>query len=326
MGLAITILSLQLTGRKCKVIITKTPYRISFFGGGTDYPEWYEKHGGAVLSTTINKYSYVSVRKLTFHKKLRVIHSEDELCDNRDEVMHAVARETLKYLDIKTGYEIYHAGELPSKSGMGASSVFCVGLMRAFRPRKTPHAISGSAIYIERELMGSTCGDQDQMAAAYGGFNIITFPGHDVISVDENGIFKKLMLFWIGGARDASDVAKTYDFNNCKLTLYKMKEMVNKGATYLLADHDAFGALLDEAWWLKRQLSPVISNSIIDVHYSNAMNNGALGGKILGAGGGGFLLLYVPEEKQDRVKKTMGLMHIPIRYEPNGSQIIYKED
>jgi D-glycero-alpha-D-manno-heptose-7-phosphate kinase len=304
------------------VVITKTPYRVSFLGGGTDFPEYYNKYGGAVLSATINKYSYVSVRKLTFHKKIRIISSEDEIVDHRDDLMNIVARKTLKYLGIEHEYEIYHGGELPDRSGMGASSVFCVGLLKAFMDMSNSR-LAETAIYIERDLMGYAGGDQDQVAAAYGGFNVIRFPGTYVTPVRENGIFKKLMLFHTGVRNKNTNIIETYDLNHPCLHL--MRSFAEDGIKYLNSDHDSFGDLLNTAWIEKRQLSDKISNPVIDVHYDTAMKNGALGGKLLGAGGGGFLLFYVPVEKQEQVKKALGLLHVPIDFEPNGSQIIYKE-
>ena len=308
------------------MIITRTPYRISFFGGGTDYSVWYNKHGGCVLSSTINKACYVTVRELPpfYEHRLRVVYSREESVLHAKDLKNAVVRETLRFVGIKTGYEIHHDGDLPARSGMGSSSAFIVGLLKAFKGWLTPKPLAAFATAIERDMMGSVVGDQDQIAAAYGGFNVIRFPGNEVIPVKENGIFKKLMLFYTGIQRNSSEVAKTYEFNDTVLT--RMKAMVDEGVEYLETDHDAFGELLHEGWGLKRKLSKSISNPTIDGYYATALQNGAIGGKILGAGGGGFLLLYVPEKRQEEVKDALGLLCVPVKYEPEGSRIIYKEE
>ena len=307
------------------MIITRTPYRISFFGGGTDYSVWYEKHGGCVLSSTINKACYVTVRELPpfYEHRLRVVYSREESVLHAKDLKNAVVRETLKSFRIDSGYEIHHDGDLPARSGMGSSSSFIVGLLKAFKGWLTPKLLAAIATYIERTLMGSMVGDQDQIAAAYGGFNVIRFPGNEVTPVKENGIFRKLMLFYTGLQRSSSEVARTYQFD--KKVLQRMKAMVDEGVQYLETDHDAFGELLHEGWTLKRKLSKSISNPTIDGYYVTALQCGAIGGKILGAGGGGFLLLYVPEERQEEVKDALRLLHVPVKHEPEGSKVIYKE-
>ena len=306
------------------MIITRTPYRISFFGGGTDYSVWYEKHGGCVLSSTINKACYVTVRELPpfYEHRLRVVYSREESVLQAKDLKNAVVRETLRFIGIKTGYEIHHDGDLPARSGMGSSSAFIVGLLTALTVGNLKD-LAAAATHIERNMMGSMVGDQDQIAAAYGGFNVIRFPGNEVTPVQENGLFKKLMLFYTGIQRNSSEVARTYQFD--KKVLQRMKAMVDEGVKYLETDHDAFGELLHEGWVLKRLLSKSISNPTINGYYVTALQCGAIGGKILGAGGGGFLLLYVPEERQEEVKDALRLLHVPIKYEPEGSKIIYKE-
>jgi D-glycero-alpha-D-manno-heptose-7-phosphate kinase len=326
------------------MIISRTPFRISFFGGGTDYPEWYLKHGGAVIATTINKYCYISCRYLPpfFDHRLRVVYSIIETRQNADEIAHPSVRECLKYLKITRGLEIHHDGDLPARSGMGSSSSFTVGLLHAL------HALSGrmptkrqlmeESIHVEHELIKETVGSQDQALAAYGGLNHIVFGVNGSIDVRpvtismarEAELNSHLMLFYTGIKRTASDVARSYvESIDCrKRQLRVMKDLVEEALTIVTADADikAFGELLHEAWDTKKSLSCLVSNLDIDVIYDRAREAGALGGKITGAGGGGFLLLFVPPAFQQEVREALSdLILVPFQFESSGSQVIFMD-
>lgn len=322
------------------MIITRTPFRISFFGGGTDYPGWYLKHGGAVLSTSIDKYCYITLRYLPpfFEHNLRLVYSVVELCQNVDEIQHPSVRETLRYLNFDKNLEIHHDGDLPARSGMGSSSSFTVGLLNAMYALQgkmvSPRQLLNESLHIEQELIGETVGSQDQAAAAFGGLNHITFKPDGDISVRnmvvsparKQALSDHLMLFYTGIRRYASEVASTYvpSIHEKEKQLFRMSEMVTEGMN-ILADGDLndFGRLLHQAWEEKRALSAGISNPEVDDLYSRARTAGALGGKLTGAGGGGFLLLFVPPEKQVAVRKALSnLLHIPFSFESDGSQVI----
>jgi len=323
------------------MIISRTPYRISFFGGGTDYPSWYLKNGGQVVSTTIDKYLYITCRYLPpfFEHRLRLVYSNIELCQHIDELEHPSAREVLKYLNIRNGLEIHYDGDLPSRSGLGSSSAFTVGLLNAlyaYKGKIVPKSrLAIESINIEQNLIKETVGSQDQVNAAHGGLNRIQFKQSGDIIVDPitlskeriNALEKSLMLFYTGIVRTAEKVAKSYvdniQVNEKQLIL--MHAMVNEAIELINnGDLDSFGMLLDEAWQKKRSLSKLVSNSHVDEIYAAAISVGALGGKLSGAGGGGFLLLYVPVENQANVKKKLShLLHIPFSFETNGTQIIF---
>jgi len=326
------------------MLISKTPYRISFFGGGSDYPSWYRHHGGQVLSTTIDKYLYISCRNLPhfFEHKLRLVYSVIEVCNDASELDHPSAREVLKFLNLTDGVELHYDGDLPGKSGTGSSSSFTVGLLHALYAYKvkkvTAEKLATEAIHIEQNLIGETVGSQDQIAAAYGGFNHIKFFTNESfevnpIEIDENrlqALQSRIMLFYTGVMRYAENVAKTYAYNLQEKgkQIVSMMDMVDKGIKILTkGDLNDFGILLDEAWKKKQELSKEISSSLINQIYSDAINNGALGGKISGAGGGGFMFFYVPEDKQEKVKNSLSkLIHVPFRFEKLGSRIIFDED
>lgn len=326
------------------MIISRTPFRVSFFGGGTDYPAWYEVHGGAVLSTTIDKYCYLTCRYLPpfFDYRHRVVWSQVENCRRTEDIEHPVVRCLVDHLGIERGVEVHHVGDLPARSGMGSSSTFTVGLLHAL------HALEGrmvgretlmrEALHVEQDLLGETVGSQDQAAAAYGGLNKITFgPGGQIqVSplilppgrVDE--LDSHLMLFYTGIVRTASTIAGTYvDQVECKRRQLRiLRDMVEESIDLLAGDRpiEDFGALLDEAWSIKRGLGAGISTSEVDQHYLAARAAGALGGKLTGAGGGGFLLLFVPPERQAAVRSALAdLVHVPFRFESQGSQIIFFE-
>jgi D-glycero-alpha-D-manno-heptose-7-phosphate kinase len=324
------------------MIISRTPFRISFLGGGTDYPAWYRQHGGAVLATTIDKYCYLTCRFLPpfFEHRIRLVYSKIENCQSIDEIAHPAAREVLRFLGMDRGVEIHHDGDLPARSGMGSSSSFTVGLLHAlyalkgYMPGKRQLAME--SIQIEQESIKETVGSQDQVSAAYGGFNHIKFLPNGEISVQPITLsperFKELnnhlMLFYTGIKRTASDVASTYvnDVESRKRQLRIMKDLVEEGISILNGRKNmtAFGELLHEAWQAKRSLSSAVSNHGVDELYDQALSSGAIGGKLTGAGGGGFLLLFVPPQKQEHVRqKLKDLIYVPFKFEYSGSQIIF---
>lgn len=325
------------------MIISRTPFRISFFGGGTDYPLWYREHGGAVLGATINKYCYLTVRYLPpfFEHRIRVVYSKIEDCKTIDEIVHPSAREVLRYLELSRGVEIHHDGDLPGRSGMGSSSAFTVGLLHALYALKGKmvgkRQLAEESIKIEQEILKETVGSQDQVAAAYGGFNQISFSKNDDFSVRPVTLAterlvelnKHLLLFYTGIKRTASSVASSYvtDMGGKKTAvLHRMREMVDESAAILSGkgDLDPFGNLLHEAWQAKRSLGDKISNDRVDQLYQEAREAGALGGKLLGAGGGGFLLLFAPPETHRQIReKLCRLIHVPFEFEFGGSQIIF---
>jgi D-glycero-alpha-D-manno-heptose-7-phosphate kinase len=324
------------------MIISRTPFRISFFGGGTDYPAWYRKHGGAVLATTIDKYCYITCRYLPpfFEHRYCIIYSKMEYCQTIDEIAHPAVREILRYLNMDRGVEIHHDGDLPARSGMGSSSSFTVGLLHALYALKghmaSKHQLAMDGIHVEQELLKETVGSQDQALAAHGGFNHITFLPNGEISVRPITLREQrmqelnshLMLFYSGIKRTASNVAETYvnGLDEKRRQLRLMKDMVDESISILNSDHDisAFGELLHEAWEAKRSLSDRVSNSYVDEMYNEARSAGAIGGKLIGAGGGGFVVLFVPPERQQAVKERLNkLISVPFKFEFSGSQIIF---
>ncbi len=326
------------------MIISRTPFRISFFGGGTDYPVWYRQNGGSVLSTAINKYCYINCRILPpfFEHSLRIVYSKVENRNSFEEISHPSVRETFRFLGIKTGLEIHHDGDLPARSGLGSSSAFTVGLLNALYVLRghTPFKkqLAEESIYIEQELIKETVGSQDQIAAAYGGLNHICFNRNNEFHVNpltikderKKELTSHLMLFYTGVKRTASDVAKSYtsDTGARRDQLMQIGELVNESIDILKSEQDipCFGDLLHQAWLLKRSLSEKVSNGFVDKIYEIARNNGAIGGKILGAGGGGFLLLFVPPHLQKRVRFALNdLIHVPFDIDNSGSQVIFSE-
>ena len=324
------------------MIISKTPFRISFFGGGTDYPVWYKENQGAVLSTTIDKYCYITARYLPpfFPHKYRIIYSKIETVKNIEEILHPAVRETLKFLDINKGIEIHHDGDLPAKTGMGSSSAFTVGLLNSLYALKgmmvSKEKLAKEAIHIERDILQENVGAQDQIATSYGGFDKINFNGNDEFRVEPiiitrdriSQLENHLMLYFTGFSRIASKVAKAQIKNTPqkKRELILMYQMVDEAINILNKNKNIFefGNLLNETWKLKRSLTNKISNSMIDTIYEMALKAGAIGGKLLGAGGGGFMIFFVPPKKQSKVRKTLkGLLEVPFNFESEGSQIIY---
>ena len=324
------------------MIISRTPFRISFFGGGTDYPAWYRKHGGAVLATTIDKYCYLTCRYLPpfFEHRIRVVYSKVESCQTVDEISHPSVREVLRYLNIDRGVEIHHDGDLPARSGMGSSSSFTVGLLHALYALKgqmvSKQQLAEESIYIEQKLLKETVGSQDQMSAAHGGFNIIEFSPNNEISIRPMTLSRErieelnshLMLFYTGIIRTASNIAESYvnNIENRKRQLCMMNDLLEESISILNSGKDinGFGKLLHKAWQAKRSLSNKVSNSNVDELYNTVRSAGAIGGKLTGAGGGGFMLLFVPPEKQKKVReKLKKLIHVPFKFESAGSQIIF---
>ena len=326
------------------MIISRTPYRISFFGGGSDYPVWYKVYGGAVLVTTIDKYCYLTCRYLPpfFEHRIRVVYSNIETVQSVEDLKHPAVRECLKLLDVQRGVEIHHDGDLPARSSMGSSSSFTVGLLNALyslkgvaRPKEE---LATEAIRVEQDLMEETVGSQDQVATVYGGFNRIVFSqdgSRTVVPItlsesrfDE--LNSHLMLFYTGITRTASDVARSYvaDLGRKHRELQRLVQMVDESVSILNGHGDllAFGELLDEAWEVKKTLGDQISNSRIDEVYREALSAGATGGKLMGAGGGGFMLIFAPPEAQPRIRERLHkMLSIPFEFERSGSQVIFFE-
>jgi D-glycero-alpha-D-manno-heptose-7-phosphate kinase len=326
------------------MIISRTPFRISFFGGGTDYPVWYRENGGAVLATTIDKYCYITCRYLPpfFEHKHRIVYSQTEHTRDVAEIRHPAVREALKFMGISEGMEIHHDGDLPARTGLGSSSAFTVGLLHALYSLKgimpTKMQLARDSIHIEQEALKENVGSQDQVLAAFGGFNRIDFSNNNDIKVQPVTISPRrlarfvshLMLFFTGFSRTASEIAgeQIKQTPHKKNELAEMYRMVDEGINIIGGgnDLDDFGKLLHQGWQLKRSLTDKISSPYTDFLYETAVKAGATGGKLLGAGGGGFILFFVKPELQDAVRKALGnLLYVPFRFENQGSQIIFYE-
>lgn len=325
------------------MIITRTPFRISFFGGGTDFPAWYREHEGAVLSTTIDKYCYVHCRKLPpffdFKHKI-VFFSKHEAFNEIDEIEHPAVREVYRFMNIAEGLVMQHDGDLPSHSGLGSSSAFTVGLLNALYALQgkmiNKKRLAFEAIHVEQEMIKEAVGSQDQIAVSFGGLNKIIFSANNIevnpVTISNENLMylqSHLMLFFTGFARFAVEIEKEklQNLDKKKHELRAMQRLVDS-AIDILSDgidgYDDFGRLLHEGWLLKRGLSDKVSNSQIDDIYHKGLEAGALGGKILGAGGGGFILFYIAPEKQERLKSVLApLLHVPFRFDTLGSQVIY---
>jgi D-glycero-alpha-D-manno-heptose-7-phosphate kinase len=324
------------------MIISKTPFRLSFFGGGTDYPTWFEDHGGAVLSTTINKYCYLTVRHLPpfFDHRHRVVYSNIELVNKIDDIEHPVVRAVMELKGISEGVEIHHFADLPARSGLGSSSTFTVGLLNAVDALygKMTHrqSLAREAVRVEHDILQENVGWQDQISAAFGGFNRIDFstggdftlapvvlPKHRIKELDDS-----VMLFFTGISRYATDIAKeTIDNMGARTSqLHRMREMVDEGLEILSQKSgtiEEFGRLLDESWQLKRSLANNISSDFIDEIYNNAMAAGATGGKLMGAGGGGFMFFIVPPHRQQAVRERLAdLTHVSFGFDTSGTEIM----
>ena len=327
------------------MIISKTPYRISFFGGGTDYPSWFKKYKGNILSTTIDKYVYLSLRNLPpyFNYKYRVVWSKVENVKSINLIQHNVVREMFKYFKLNNGVDLHYQGDLPARSGMGSSSSFVVGLMKILLQKNkiniSNQELAKKCIFFEQKILKETVGIQDQISATFGGFN--------KINIEKNGTFKikkikidkniknfnnNLILLFTGIYRTANEIAGQYVTQLTKNKIIEMKrinEQVLEGERLLKnCDFDDFGRLLNESWMLKKSLSKVISNNKINELYSFAMQNGALGGKLLGAGGGGFMLFYMPKNLQKKFLKKINkkTVRVPFKFSNEGSTITFNKD
>lgn len=324
------------------MIISKTPFRISFFGGGTDYPAWYSENGGKVLSTTIDKYCYISCRYLPpfFKHKHRIVYSLIENVKETSEIKHPSVREVLQYMNIHKGIEIHHDGDLPAKTGLGTSSSFTVGLLHSLYALKgmmpTKMKLAREAIHIEQNIIKETVGSQDQVAASFGGFNLIEFKKDGEISVNPvilrsdklQELQNHLMLYFTGISRFASEIArkKVENFEKRQKELSGIYQMVDSAVEILSSDTTSikeFGNLLGQCWRLKKTLTDEITSPQIDEIYDMAMRAGAIGGKLLGAGGGGFFLLFAEPHVQPGIReKLKHLLEVPFKFETSGSQII----
>ena len=324
------------------MIISRTPFRVSFFGGGTDYPGWYRENGGSVLATTIDKYCYISCRYLPpfFEHKYRIVYSNIENVKEISEIDHPAVRAVLSCIEHDRGLEIHHDGDLPARSGLGSSSSFTVGLINVLMALKGRHIakeeIAKLAIHIEQDVIKENVGSQDQISAAFGGFNRIEFNRNDTFSVSPvvvpperlKELQDHLMLYFTGFSRIASEVAKSKidNLKNREKELKCMKEMV-QDAINLLQDSSApiaeFGVLLDQSWKYKRTLSDRVTTPEIDNIYQRPLRAGAIGGKLLGAGGGGFLLLFAKPDAQPAIRSQLKhLIHVPFRFEDSGSKVV----
>ena len=323
------------------MVITQTPFRMSFFGGGTDFPGFYNEHGGAVISTTFDKYCYVNVRHLPpfFEYSTELSYSKIERVKNIDEINHPSIRECMRYLDMRDIRLTYEA-DLPAKSGLGTSSSFAVGMLNAFYSLKgkykSKRELADDAIYLERELCNEAGGVQDQIAVAFGGFNRIDFSadGYQVTPVVMSNERKEilndnLMMFFTGFSRFSSDIqtstqAVLKDKTAQLLEMYSLVDTAQGILTDKNSDLNDFGRLLDNTWKLKRGITTRISTNSLDEIYEKAMSAGALGGKLLGAGGGGFFVFYVEPEKRKSVMQALDkLLYIPFRFEDSGTRVIY---
>lgn len=323
------------------MIITRTPFRMSFFGGGTDMKEFFNEHGGAVISTTFDKYCYVTVRHLPpfFDFKNELTYSKTERTSTTEEIIHPAIRNAMQYLnmnDIRLTYE----ADLPARSGLGTSSSFAVGMLNAFHSLNGVYAskkqLADEAIHLERDLCNEAGGWQDQIAASFGGFNRIDFSDNSyevtpiIISKQKKEqLNNNLMMFFTGFTRFSSDVQKAnasgkIDKTQQKLEMLRLVDEAEKVLQNKESNLDDFGYLLNTTWNLKRQTGSAISTNSIDELYDKGIKAGALGGKLLGAGGGGFLVFYVTPEKQESVRHAMqDLLYIPFKFENNGTKVIY---
>lgn len=325
------------------MVITRTPFRISFFGGGTDYPAWYREHGGLVLASTIDKYCYISCRYLPpfFEHKHRIVYSRIENVKKIEEIEHPSVRETLAWAGCEKGLEIHHDGDLPARAGLGSSSSFTVGLVHAISALEGRYAskedLAGNSIHIEQNIIKESVGSQDQVSAAFGGFNRIEFKVNDTFQVSPIILPKNrlqelqshLMLFFTGFTRFASEIAKDKikNLKSRESDLKCMRQMVDESINILYDKNipiGDFGKLLHESWLYKRKLSDKVSTPEIDAIFEEAMSVGAMGGKLLGAGGGGFVLFFVKPELQAQVReKLKDLILVPFNFDCSGSRVMY---
>lgn len=322
------------------MIITQTPFRMSFFGGGTDFPDFYREHDGAVISTTFDKYCYVNVRHLPrfFDYSTELSYARTERVKRVEDIEHPAIREAMKHLDMHEIRLTYEA-DLPARSGLGTSSSFAVGMLNAFYALKGKYAdkrkLADDAIFLERVLCNESGGVQDQIAASFGGMNRINFNAEGytvnpvIISPERKKLLNRnLMLFFTGFSRFSSDiqVAAEKNLKNKQSQLLEMLSLVDDAEKVLTSktDLEEFGRLLDYTWRLKRGITDKVSTDSIDAVYSRALQAGAIGGKLLGAGGGGFLLFYVDPDKQESVRKALeNLLYVPFEFENGGTRVIH---
>ncbi len=326
------------------MIITATPFRMSFLGGGTDYPAWFKRNGGAVLSVTINKYCYLQCRNLPpfFEYKNRVVWSRIETTKDTDSIEHPAVREAMRYLGITGGLEVHHFGDLPARTGLGSSSSFAVGLLHAlFRLRGevvSKRRLADEAIHLEQALLKENVGIQDQIAAAFGGLNRVDIGQNGEYAVQpvlmsdarKRDFEDHMILLFTGIARHASVIAKKQidALPEKEAVVRRMQALVDEGLEVLANGNDlrAFGDLLDESWQLKRSISDAVSTAAVDEIYARARAAGAIGGKLLGAGGGGFMLLFVEPARRAQISAALGeYLQIPFRFERSGSRIVLFE-
>ena len=328
------------------MIISKTPYRVTFFGGGTDYPKYIKEYGGSVISAAIDKYAYISCRKLPpfFKHKHRIVYSKIEEVSSIDDIHHPAVRSVLEFLKVKDGLEIHYDGDLPARSGIGSSSSFTVGLINALLNYQniniSTQELAKKAIFVEQSIIREIVGCQDQIAAAFGGFNRINFfknETFEVIPINIDCERKKelegnLFIVFSGITRIASEaaLAKVKNLEKSKKELNSISDFVNQ-AVNIIEDQSCnlsdFGELLNETWKLKKKLSDRVTNPEIDSLYSRAIEAGATGGKLLGAGGGGFFLFYVKKNNyMDFVNALSSYISVPIKFDQKGSQIILNEN
>jgi D-glycero-alpha-D-manno-heptose-7-phosphate kinase len=327
------------------LIISRTPFRISFFGGGTDYPAWYLKHSGAVIGTAIDKYCYISVRKLPqfFEHKHRIVYSLIENVRELKEIQHPAVRAILQDFKIDAGLEIHHDGDLPARSGLGSSSSFTVGLVNVLYALRgemiTQKQLGREAIRIEQDVIQESVGSQDQVWAAHGGLSRIDFGRDGEIDVNPLIVSQErrvelennIILFFSGISRTADSIAKDQiaNFDKKESNLHRMHEMVDEAAAILQNDRSdlrELGALMNDSWRLKRDISDLVSNKNIDEIFDAAIDAGAIGGKLLGAGGGGFFLFVVPPERRENLKEKLGgLIDVSVKIGAEGSKIVMYE-
>jgi D-glycero-alpha-D-manno-heptose-7-phosphate kinase len=324
------------------MIIIRTPYRISFFGGGTDYPAWYREHGGCVLSTSINKCSFLVLRKLPeiFDYRYKIRYFNDEVTKSVDNIQMPTIREAIKYMNFEEGLDITHHGDLPNRTGIGSSSSFTVSLIHGLSTLKneqiTKRDLARKAIYLEQNILRESVGSQDQVAAAFGGFNRIEFGGYTGFTVLSLHIKKEILqeleswvqLFFTEKLRNSFDIAekKITNISSKKIDLNIMKDLTHE-AERVLFEHRIydFANLLNDQWKLKKSMESSITNTEIDDIYDKGIQAGAVGGKLLGAGGGGFILFLTPPHMQKKVAEKLKLRQVPLNFDYLGSQLIYHD-
>lgn len=324
------------------MIVTRTPFRVSFFGGGTDYPAWFREHGGAVFAGTINKYCYITCRHLPpfFDHKHRIVYSRIENVKNIGDIQHPAVKAVFEWANVKDGMEVHYDGDLPARSGLGSSSSFTVGLVNAIRALNgkmtDKESLARDAIHIEQEIIGENVGSQDQVSAAFGGLNQIEFNRNGSFSVSpviissgrREELRSHLMLFFTGFSRVASEIAasKVANFKHRGADLKAIRQMVDESLAILQNQNTPitlFGKLLADAWLRKRALSDRVSTPEVDQLYETALQAGAIGGKLLGAGGGGFMLIFAKPEFHSRIRDRLSnLVYVPFDFEDTGSRVV----